>query len=373
MKDYNQIFANAKVKPRGLIHVTGPSGVGKSLFAIGLVQIGLDPKRVAVFDFEQSLKQHHDSLGFGKYYDMTQERLTKFGLFGVPRKLFQHTLELVQQLPGNTFDLIVVDNVVPLEDGIEDLVENEPGKFGLTQNQVDRGMGLKWRPIKSLYSTFIQSLAEKAPLFIFTSQLAQTFANAQAVPGLFHAQGKKDVLSQQSTLRLWLRFNTISEIPDALVLKSRLVYPQTLGETLIWSPMLPYKISPASWTHILSYLEKPPDIDHLEVSERPSNSDWAILRDSLTPDQLEIFKLLATGATRDTTGGSGSSDQPEQVRPTQSKIPSTIADFIVKLSDIGLTVEGAMIRLGIETVQQIKPSEDWIKLTISQGETASVA
>jgi hypothetical protein len=371
MKTYDEIFAKAKIKPKGLIHVTGPSGVGKSLFSIGLVQIGLDPKRVAVFDNEQSLKQHHESLGFGCYMDMTQKRLEKFGLFGSPRAFFKYQLELVEALPKNTYDLIVVDNVVPLEDGIEDYIEAEPEKFGITKNQVERGMGLKWRPIKILYSTFIQSLAEKAPLFIFTSQLAQTFANAQAVPGLFHPQGKKDVLGQQSALRIWLRFNKTCEIPDGLVMKSRLVYPQRLGELLNWTPILPYKVSPASWAHILDYLEKPPDLDELEECEKPSVSDWAILRDALTVDQLEIFKALAAGGSRESEV-ERQEEEAGQPTPTKSKAPTTLGDFILRSSEIGLTLESALKRLGIETVQQLKPSEDWVKLVATQGEAASV-
>jgi hypothetical protein len=365
MATYDEVFEGCLLQPNGMVHVTGPSGVGKSLFSIGLIEAGLDPKRIAVLDFESSLEQHH-KLGknggmFGFYRNMTKLRLEKFGLFGEVTGLPGLVEDELKSIPDGEVDVIVVDNIVPFEDALQAWVEQNPETFGYTRGQFDKGKGLKWGPIKRAYSTFIQSLGRKAKLYILTSQLAQAYAGAQPVPGVYKPRGKTDILSQQSTLRIWLTPNQKSRYPDGLILKSRMVAP-TYQESggVKWRELLPKKISPANWIHIIDYLKNPPDLAKLDSAEKPTMKDSAILRGALTPDQLELFKLLAQGAVVPQT--EEETETPDIVTTDDGKVPSTPAEFVVAIGKLKMTLPEAFEKLGKKDISEIVPEEDYLKL-----------
>ena len=357
-KTYTDLFPPGQIQPRGLCHVTGPPGVGKSLFAIGLIAEGLDPKRVAVLDCEQSLMIHDAQLGFGVYHDIIAMRSRDLGITAQPRHLFQMMASLVNDIPDrgidpeHEVDLIIVDNVSPLESGIVDEVETNHESYGITPGQMRKMEAVKWGPIKRLYSNFIQNLANKAPLYVFTSQLSQVWApRGGPVPGLFRPKGKKDILEQQTFLRVWLQLNSSRPEPSGLVMKSRLVRPIRMnGGKLIWQSMLPRRLPVCTWGAIREYFAAPPDLENPAPGETPSPQDWYKLRGTLSPDQLEVFKLLARESEAKET----------HVESTQA-LPITVAEFIVRLQELGLTLPDALGKLGKE-LAQLNPSADFARL-----------
>ena len=350
-KTYEDLFPPGGMQPRGLCHVTGPPGVGKSLFAIGLITEGLDPKRVAILDCEQSLMIHDAQLEFGVYHDIIAMRSKDLGITAQPRHLFQMMVSLVNDIPDESMDLIVVDNVSPLESGIVDEVETNYESYGITPGQMKRMAAVKWGPIKRLYSNFIQNLANKAPMYVFTSQLSQVWAKGQPVPGLFRPKGKKDILEQQTFLRLWLQLNPSRPEPAGLVMKSRLVRPIRMnGGKLVWQSMLPRRLPVCTWGAIREYFAAPPDLENPAPGEAPSPQDWYKLRGTLSPDQLEVFKLLAR-----------ESEAKEARVESSQALPTTAAEFIVRLQELGLTLPDALSKLGKE-LAQLNPSADFVRL-----------
>ncbi len=342
MKTYDDIFKDT-IKPKGLIHVTGPSGVGKSLFSVGLIEVGMDPKRIAVFDGEQSLSGHHASLGFGAYFDLISMFTEQHGLFAEPRMFFTMVRELATTLDPDDFDVIVFDNIRKLESSFRDEVEAHPHKFGLTVNQIERGGGLKWGPIKQLYSSFIQSLARIANIYIFTSHLSQVWMGSAPIPGLYRPVGKQDILERQTFLRVWLLHNPSSKYPDGLKLKDRLTIPDVTEDGITWRPVLPPKLSPCNWAHILEYMKEPPDLDNLKPAERLTMEDWAKLRGTLTADQLKIVELQAK-----------ESEKEEEIDTmTQAEFLSAIK------KDFNLNLDEALEKLNKDSLDDVVPNRDY--------------
>lgn len=134
----------------GLVHVTGPKGVGKTTFAFTATK---DPKRVAFLDFERSGAGFHAQLQFGLYHDVVGE----LGLLASGNDLFQHVAQLVDTLPGG-WDVVVLDNVDPLEAAIEAAIQAQPSKFGLTPGQMQSMPALKWGPYKNCYRQLLLTL-----------------------------------------------------------------------------------------------------------------------------------------------------------------------------------------------------------------------
>lgn len=356
MATFDELFPT--IKPVGLCHVTGQSGVGKSTFAIGLVMEGLDPKRIAVLDAEQSQTGNHEQLGFGVYHDVIAMHTKAHGLTGRPRQLYKLMVRLANEIPDEGIDVIVLDNVVPLEGGIVDEVETNPGAYGLTKNQIERGGGLKWGPIKTLYRNFIQSLGNKAPMYVFTSQLGAVFAGGKPVPGLYKPRGKQDVLSHQSYLRLWLQFRPEGEIPSGLVMKSRLTRWVEEDGKRVPRPLLPRRLPLATWGAIMYYFEYPPDLKSPAPGEAPTTADWYKLRGTMSPEQLEIFKTLSKLAEKRQEEDTVASTAP--AKPSDG-LPRTPAEFIVALATLPMPLPEALERLGKE-LPAIEPREDFLKL-----------
>ena len=332
-KTYDQVFDGCLIKPRGIVYVTGPSGVGKSLFSIGLIESGLDPKRITVFDNESSLQQHHESMPgglFGHYYNMTEIRIREKGLFGTPADLVDMVHSRVEQLPDGETDVIVLDNAVPFEDAIQALVETRPEEFGYTRGQIEGMSAVKWGPIKKTYSSFLQLISDgrKAKLAFVTTQLSQAFAGKQPMPGVYKPQGKADILTQAATMRLWL-LPSGNPVPDALILKSRMVYPKHTGDSIQWQEVLPKKLSPATWPHIIEYLKKPPA--KVPANEVPTALEMAILRGTMTPDQLKLYRMLVQSSISPDAEGEEGLAETKPGKST-SKAPSNVAEFIVAVT-----------------------------------------
>jgi len=356
-KTYDELFPDGTVKPLGMCHITGPSGVGKSLFSIGLVMAGLDPGRVAVIDCEQSLQVHHAQLKFRYYYDMTKLAVEKLGLVARPADYFKLMTDIVSSLPvDGSIDLLVIDNIQPIEEAIVDEVTQHPERYGLSKGQVDR-TALKWGPIKNLYSKFIQSLRRVAKIYILTSHLKQVFApNGQPVPGLMRPAGKRDVLEQQTFLRIWLKWSHKgSRVPDGLVLKNRLVRLQITPEGPKALPTLPNKLAPCTWERIIKYLHGELDPTNPPPEEIPSGGELARLRGALTPEQIELFKMVA------------SATQPQEEPPetgSNGKPPETLAEFLTRIGKAGMTLPDVLGKLGKKQASEIDPASDWVKLNL---------
>lgn len=369
MATYDEIFEGT-IKPQGLVHVTGESGVGKSLFAIGLVECGLDPERICVFDGEQSLQMHHRSLGFGAYYDLVTERISRYGLDSDPQTAFTLVLEVINEVEQSDkeYDVVVFDNpAYEFETGIQQEVESNPKKYKLTRGQMERAPALKWGPIKTLYGRVVQSLRQIAPLYIITTQLGQVWYSGKPVPGLFKPKGKQDIQQMLTFMRVWLRRSaTGSPIPDGLVLKTRLVIPTREEGTgkVVWKPILPQRLSPCSWPHILEYMRNPPDLTKLSEAETLSKEDLRIVRGTLSPEQHAAIAAARAESELELARArkAASLEAGVQQEDDEPTIPSNRADFVAAVIQRGMTIEEALKAIGKKTLGDIEPVSDWPRL-----------
>jgi len=351
MRTYDDVFPPGSVRPYGLFHVCGRPGVGKSTFCI---TVGVSPDRIAVFDFESSLSGAHSALHFRVYHNMVAEWTKDRGLTAPQRELYGHMLRLISDLPEG-IDLIVVDNIEPLENALEDAVESNPEAYGLTQSQLTLMSALKWGAIKRLYATLIQFMLAKAPLVGFTSHLRQVWAGKAPVPGLFQPRGKSDLLEAQTFLRLWLQFRPEGPEPAALVLKSRLAKYQVQPDgSVIPQPVLPRRLPIATWSKIREYFEHPADLAHPAPGEALSEEEINSLRGTLSKEQLDFVRAILKSSTVD--------EEEASVVPTGPKLPANPAEFVIRvMEDFGLTLETALAKLG-KKITELDPAQDYTKL-----------
>lgn len=356
MKTYDDVFPPGSVRPRGLFHVFGRPGVGKSTFCI---TVGVSPERIAVFDFESSLAPANDLLHFGVYHNMVAEWTASRGLTAPPRELYDYMLKLVGQLKDGAFDVIVVDNIEPLEVALEDAVESNPQAYGLTQGQIARMEALKWGAIKRLYAVLIQFMLGKAPLVGFTSHLRQVWAGSTPVPGLYQPRGKADVLEAQTFLRLWLNFRAEGPEPSGLVLKSRLAtFVSTPDGQVIPRPVLPRRLPIATWDKIREYLKNPADLEHPAPGEMLSEEEAHQLRGTLSKEQYELLKAILQASREPASSEASSGPQ----MPGEQRLPANSAEFATMiLSELGLTLDQALTKLG-KRVTELDPPADYLRL-----------
>ena len=349
MATLQEVFGS--VCPTGLVHVTGASGVGKSLFSIGLIQVGVDPQRIAVFDCEQSLRVHAQQLRFGAYFDMIGEFVANAGLFGRPRLFLTLFRSKLNSLPDGAFDVIVIDNLWLLEDAIVDEIDSNPTNYGLSSGQMERAIGLKWGPIKDLYRQLMHLVSLKAPLQIVTTPVSQVYSPAgKPVPGAFKPSGKMDVLRALTTMQIWLINSASGSFePDGLILKSRMVQFVQKDSGFVPIPLLPVKLQPCTWRNILEHVRNPRDWTATQINLSPE--DIAKLQNTLTPDQMNMLKMMLAAEAH--------ADQSKSVQPST---PRNLAEFVAALSKLGLTLDQALVRLGKSQISEIEPESDYTKL-----------
>lgn len=333
----------------GLVHVTGPKGVGKTTFAITATK---DPGRLAFLDLERSGAGFHAQLQFGAYHDVVGE----LGLLATGEDLYYRFVGLVESLePG--WDVIVLDNVEPLENALEAAILAQPQRFGLTPGQMQSMPALKWGPYKDRYRQVLLTLLSKAELVVVTSHLKPVWAGSKPVPGLFRPKGK-ETLVQLASLSIWLQHHAAWPPPNGLVMYSRMTRLALGPEGPEPRTVLPLKLTPATWARIRQYMAQPYDPDHPRPEEIPSEEDWHTLRGTLTPAQLEFMRL----AIQDSRTAAGEPEASEEVETAPNGTGELdIATFVQRLAAKGISLPDALRRLHVSSVVDILDLRDALR------------
>ena len=344
MTDFEGLYSIPFVtKPFGIVEVTGPFGVGKTLFAL---TTGAEMSRICVLDCEGSAEQYK-SWGFD-WYDIIGLAAGN-GLTVSAEQVYLAAAKIASQIPANRYDVIVVENLSRIEDGLVDYVTRHPAQFGLSRAQVEKGGGLIWGPIKTLEQNFLLGLKARAKMVIVTVHLRQVWAGKRPVPGLYKPKGK-DVLRMLSTLSIWLRFSD-SLIPSGLVLKARMAKI----ENGIPKPVLPPKLPKATWEAIRGYMHNPFDPAHPKPGEVPTAQEWHILRGTLSKEQRDL--ILALMQSKDDEG-----EEVNKIAVEESKPKMTAQEFIQELSRMGISLNDALKRLGANNLAEVDYGEAIEKL-----------
>lgn len=343
---------------KGLVHVTGPVGVGKTTFAI----TAAPPERVLVFDFERSAAPYAEEYGIA-YHDV----VTSLLIAGKESSLdlYEYYVRAQQEVPRQ-YDVVVLDNIAPLQEAYEAYVRANYARFGLTPGQMERSPALAWGPIRQLFRADLHRWHTLgAKLVITTSHLRDDWSAGRPLPGLQRPQAFP-MVREVAVLALWLRHNVGSRVPAALVLKDRLgkvIWANSMSDVPphlrdqyteddlpgpVVMPCLPRRLPVCTWPVIARYLQHPADWAHPKPEETPSEEELHVLRGTLPQEARDALRLAVLDASRQ-----------EQERA----VPTTHAELLSRaLKELGLTAGQILETLGVSNIQEVSPQDAWLKL-----------
>lgn len=323
----------------GAIFVTGPKSVGKTTFCI----TATDPKRVCVLDYDNSAQGFHQQLGFGQYHNMLAESGSGVITSGV--EVYKHTMAVISGLQKGQYDVIVVDNVIPVEAALSAHIDAYPSQYGLSAGQMQKMAGLKWGPFKMSYRAMMSKLLELSQLVFVTAHLKQPWAGNQPVPGLYVPRGN-EALREACSLGLWLQPGIP---PSALTLYNRITkFVLTDGGRPKPISVLPPRLPQATWDAIIAYMNSPYDPTNPKPGEIPNADELHKLRGTVSREQMDFMNM----AMRESAikGSGGEFDEA----PAKDVTASTLSDFVTVVAASGKRMEDVLSALGVKTITEIK-------------------
>lgn len=316
---------------KGLIHVTGEPDTGKTTFAL---ECGFKPGEICFFDDDlktQAIATMLEEAGtpFGAYFNLTKLSLNM-------REVQYHDLvvDLIDKQPKNVFKAVIFDTWSRFENTLHPVIQKNPGRFREFYSPMGAIKGAEmWKASFDYEAAIIDKLAQVAPLVILVTHLKDQ-AIGSAKSGKQIPDCKKPVV-EKSRMRIWVRHNPDGPKPIGLVLKrlSRV----TADENGIRAVnVLPRKLNPCTWKHILEYWENPVDDREPTSGEMPNDFELSILDGVLTEDQKDVLHINRIDADKPYT-------PPERVvQPTE---PAPIT------ADIwGKTLDQLMNEYGVDAI-----------------------
>lgn len=287
---------------RGVMFASGYRGIGKSFLA---AQADL-PRNIAFLDYEQKGRGIDVQLDFGLYLPVTQ--LTAGS---GPIAVYDRTVQAISDLPDDTFTVLILDNISPLELGL-----NAEGKrhderyarqYGLNLKNIRAGRFGGTRAIANyLISDHIcaPAHAKGIRLVIATSHVKPRWGAGGPIPGKLNVKGA-DRWQELSVLTLILIPGDSPPIPAGLVQKEMLgtiSFPKDISDEEIEAMMkgegghvvqrrLPFRIPECTFTKIRWYLENPADLSKPAAGEMPTLEESNPFSAKLSREQFELMRL----------------------------------------------------------------------------------
>lgn len=344
-----------------IVVVTGPYGCGKSTFTLGT---GAAPDRTLVVDFEKSQSSFAEQLGF-PYVDM-QAELGKVYPNGYKMiDLYNLTVKKVDELlaPGK-FDVLVLDNASPLEDGHLAYVESHPQEFGHTPGQYNSMSGLKWGDVKTKYSQNLTRWGSLVKIIFIVVHLRDKWVGNSILKDAFGKAVQepkgKETLDQLSSLFVWLEHGP-KGIPAAKVLKCRVdrkifiadptkppegvpadYLAELNGEPGVVSiPVLPLRLPKCTWASIREYMRHPADLTKPAAGESPTEKEM---------NEDDRLKLRAIIANREAEKASVDLAKIEAIKP-QPQMAATVTDQQA-VTDAAPSLDNLVMLYGAEAIIQ---------------------
>jgi hypothetical protein len=200
--------------------------------------------------------------------------------------------------PGQ-FDVIMIDTISEIEDGLVEWVQKNPTYFGHSSGQYAKMSGIMWGDVKTLWKTILSDLASRCQTFVFCAHMANIWQGDRPT-GKRKPKGKETLMELASLYLLMERKadaqGKMPAKPAANVLKSRLVhisFDETTMEMRDPVPCLPPRIPVCTPAEIRKYMLTPPDYANLKPEEM-------VHEDKLSQDERELLALQKSEADRDT-------------------------------------------------------------------------
>lgn len=349
-----------------IVIVTGTYGCGKSTFTLGT---GATPERTLVVDFEKSQSAFAEQLGF-PYVDM-QAKLGEAYPTGYKMiDLYNYTVKTIdEKLQPGKFDVLVLDNASPLEDGHLAYVESHPQEFGHTQGQYNSMSGLKWGDVKTKYSQNLTRWGSLVKIIFIVVHLRDKWVGNSIQKDIYGRSVQepkgKETLDQLSSLFVWLEHGP-KGVPAAKVLKCRIdrkvfvadpeqppadVSAEYLAELngepgVVSVPVLPLRLPKCTWAAIREYMRHPADLAHPKEGEMPSEKqlsedDRLKLRAIISHNESEVANVERMKMEQITARVTATAPQNQPVIQTAAAAPTTQTSMPAFSLDDLVTLYGA--------------------------------
>ena len=248
-------------KPVPVTVVTGEFKSGKTVFAL---TTGYPLERVLIYDNELSAETYHTPNNPFVRVDLPAELSLKFPKGYTSVQFYEAWLKHMRAIEPGQFDVIVVDTLEAVEDGLTDWVQAHPTEFGHTANQYLKMEGIFWKDVKTLWKRIIQEMKARCKMVILIVHMRDEF-KGNVRTGRRERRGK-ETLSELATLEVELVRKPGQTVPSAHVHKDRffagsLITPDTI------KPTLPSWLPECTWAVIRGYMEQPVSEDILPPEE----------------------------------------------------------------------------------------------------------
>lgn len=269
----------------GIVHIAGEHDTGKTLMALQACH----PSKT-VFFHDDVKRPHIDK--FGQYHDLVSECE---GMTLFPFR--EHVMSLISKIPDNQYQSIVFDTWTRFATASRNYAVKNPDQF-IKKSEMIMTHDLKvvgsqrWKAAHDYEAKIVSMLSRKAPLVILVTHLKDEIrGNARTGKQIADA-GKS--LDRVCNFRVWLRHNSDSGVPVALVLK-RLALPTVSEKGVEMVNILPRRIKPLEsessvWEAIQRYIQNPMGNRQPTEDETPTPFELSILDGILTPDQKEVWQ-----------------------------------------------------------------------------------
>lgn len=212
--------------------------------------------RTRIYDLEKS-SGNYGAFGADRV-DVHAEMAKVFGNKQYePIDIFNWLVADISAIQLGRYDVIAVDPINDIEDAIASKIRSRPEEFGLTSEQIRKGIGLLWGAMKSYYKlTLLRATTGRCRTFAFTTHMRDQFSG-NAPTGKREPKGK-ETLFELSTLYLLLERIPVNGIlpskPTAVVLKSRIEDFWMENGGMNSAALIPPKITPYSANILRGYI-----------------------------------------------------------------------------------------------------------------------
>ena len=268
---------------KGLMHVYGPPGAGKTFFAL---TTGADPKKTVFLDGDASKGKYiAGEIGIPKdgYKDIT---VLCDGLTEVEH--FQKFREIVDRLPGG-LDLIIWDNPKAVFNGAHSYVATHRTEF--REKWAPQGGfagGQEWVIARQVLLPRVYSkLQEKATLVIICSHEREQTDKSGVYTGFMEPNADPS-LRTESGIVIRLARNTRDpekSAPIGLVIKNHGTIKNNVPTRIF-----PERLSPATWERIRDYLTTPIGDRVPNADEKPDEFEIHLIEGTLNPEQKRLYE-----------------------------------------------------------------------------------
>jgi hypothetical protein len=271
---------------RGIVHVTGESGSGKTTFCINNEK----PGKICFIGDDVQDQSLSEQIHFGMYHNLVTECAGMREL-----EMHNYVLGIIDSIKPGQFDRIVFDTYTRFEDTYQPYVTANMPKFKTQWSPMGQIKGAQvWQVSFQYEAQILSKLSQLAPLVMLTSHIKEDKTNGVKT-GKMISEGKRPLVTN-THMRIWLR-RGIGPEPVGLLLKrpSLRVVKDDVIQTI--NPF-PYKMT-MTWENIEKYIKDPIGNRTPTAEETPDAYEIGVLSGVLTESQRQVLEWAAATGGKD--------------------------------------------------------------------------